>query len=54
MNHDDILNAYADADWAGDMTDSKSNSGYPFKLFGGSISWASRKQQCVSLSTEAE
>jgi hypothetical protein len=56
MNHDDnILIGHADADWAGDVTDRESNSGYLFKLFGGSISWANRKQQCVSLpSTEAE
>jgi hypothetical protein len=56
MNHDDnILIGYVDADWVGDVTDRKSNSGYLFRLFGGSISWSSRKQQCVSLSsTEAE
>jgi hypothetical protein len=55
MNHDNILIGYVDADCAGDVTDRKLNSGYLFKLFGGRISWASRKQQCVSLSsTEAE
>jgi hypothetical protein len=44
MNHDDnILIGNADADWAGDdVTDRKSNSGYLFKLFGGSISSAGR------------
>ena len=46
---------YADADWAGNVTDRKSTSGYIFKYNGGTISWSSRKQSCVSLSsTEAE
>lgn len=51
----DELLGYADADWAQDITDRKSHSGYVFKLHGGTISWACRKQACVSLSsTEAE
>ncbi len=46
---------YADADWAGGRVDRKSNSGYLFRIYGGTISWGSRKQQCVALSsTEAE
>lgn len=46
---------YCDADWAEDVSDRKSNTGYLFKLFGGTISWCSRKQTCVALSsTEAE
>ena len=46
---------YSDADWAGDIDDRKSTSGYLFKLSGASISWRSRKQSCVALSTaEAE
>lgn len=50
-----ILNGYADANWAEDRFDRKSNSGYVFQLNGGTISWACRKQTCVSLSsTEAE
>ncbi|XP_049294175.1 uncharacterized protein LOC125769485 [Anopheles funestus] len=48
------LEAYVDADWAGDHQDRKSNSGFIFHV-GGPISWAVRKQQCVTLlSTEAE
>lgn len=46
---------YSDANWAEDRTDRKSNSGYVCFLGGGTISWACRKQSCVSLSsTEAE
>ncbi|KXJ76472.1 hypothetical protein RP20_CCG009564 [Aedes albopictus] len=49
------LQGYADADWAGNVKDRKSNSGYLFRLGGGLISWCARKQACVALSsTEAE
>ena len=46
---------YSDADWAGDVGDRKSTSGYIFLLGGAAISWKSSKQTCVALSTaEAE
>lgn len=46
---------YADADWAGSYDDRKSYTGYMFMLAGGSITWESRKQQTVALSsTEAK
>ena len=46
---------YSDADRAGDVSDRKSTSGFVFNLVGGPISWASKKQSSVSLSTsEAE
>ncbi|XP_076638812.1 uncharacterized protein LOC143350676 [Colletes latitarsis] len=49
------LIGFADADWAQDRNDRKSNSGYLYQFAGASISWACRKQPCVSLSsTEAE
>lgn len=49
------LVGHADADWAECRTDRKSNSGFVFKFNGGTVSWACRKQSCVSLSTaEAE
>ena len=49
------LIGFADADWAGDVTDRRSTSGYVFCLSGGAISWRSKKQDCVALSTaEAE
>lgn len=49
------LIGFADADWAEDPTDRKSTSGYVFQFNGATISWASRKQSLVALSsTEAE
>lgn len=46
---------YADANWAENANDRKSNSCYVMKLYGGEVSWSCRKQNCVSLSsTEAE
>lgn len=49
------LIAYTDSDYAGDLDDRKSTSGYVFLLGGGVISWVSKKQPVVSLSTtEAE
>lgn len=46
---------FSDSDWAGDVKDRKSTSGYCFSLNGGLISWRSSKQSCVALSTaEAE
>lgn len=46
---------YSNADWSGDAADRKSTSGYVFKMVGGPISWGSKKQSSVSLSTsEAE
>ena len=46
---------FSDSDWAGDLDDSKSTSGYIFQVGGTAISWKSRKQSCVALSTaEAE
>ena len=42
---------YSDADWAGDPSDRKSTSGYIFMFSDGPISWSSKKQKCVALST---
>ena len=52
---DTELHGYSDADWGGCLKSRKSTSGYVFKLCGGPISWASRKQTVVAKSTcEAE
>jgi hypothetical protein len=49
------LQGYSDSDWAGSVTDRKSTSGCCFSLGSGMISWFSRKQNSVVLSTtEAE
>ena len=49
------LLAYTDSDYAGDLKDRKSTSGYLFVLSSGAVSWASKKQPVVTLSTtEAE
>jgi len=49
-----ILEGYSDADW-GAGEDRKSISGYIFSLAGGAISWSSKKQSTMALSTtEAE
>lgn len=49
------LIGYSDADWAGDHNDRRSTTGYIFKLAECPISWSSKKQQTVALSTtEAE
>ncbi|KAG2807523.1 Retrovirus-related Pol polyprotein from transposon TNT 1-94 [Phytophthora cactorum] len=42
---------YSDADWASDLADRKSTSGYTFMLMGAPVSWGSKKQSSVSLST---
>ena len=47
--------AISDADWAGDTGGRKSTSRYMFCIAGGPMSWQSKKQSTVALSTvEAE
>eukprot|EP00253_Pinus_taeda_P032694 PITA_32694 len=49
------LIGYTDSDWAGSVDDQKSTSGYVFHMGSGAISWASKMQPIVALSTaEAE
>ena len=49
------LIGYTDSDWVGSVDDRKSTSGYVFHMGSGAISWASKKQSIVALSTaEAE
>eukprot|EP00253_Pinus_taeda_P019611 PITA_19611 len=49
------IHGFVDADWARDLDQRRSTSGYVFNLFGGAVSWMSKKQSVVALSTtEAE
>jgi hypothetical protein len=49
------FNIFCDADWASDATDQKSVSSYVITMAGGAVSWSSKKQTSVALSTaEAE
>ena len=49
------LKVYADADWAGDVDDRHSTSGNACIMANGAVSWMSKKQPVVALSTaEAE
>ena len=42
---------FSDADWAGDISDRKSTTGYVFFNAEGAVQWGSKKQTCVALST---
>lgn len=43
--------AYSDSDYAGDLDDRRSTSGYVFMMGSGAVSWSSKKQAMVTLST---
>ena len=45
------LSGYADADWAGDMTTRKSTLGYMFQIGKSTVSWRSKHQSIVALSS---
>jgi hypothetical protein len=50
-----VLDGYTDADMAGDIDSRKSTSGYLITFAGGAVSWQSKLQKCIALSTtEAE
>jgi hypothetical protein len=49
------LMAFIDSDYAGDLNDQRSTSGFVFMMGSGAVSWSSKKQTVVALSTtEAE
>ena len=51
-NSEDVrVHGFVDFDWVGDIDSRLSTSGYVFRLFGGAISWMSRKQFVVALSS---
>ena len=47
----DVLVGYSDADWAGNTNDRKSTSGGCFYVGNNLVSWMSKKQNSISLST---
>eukprot|EP00253_Pinus_taeda_P013731 PITA_13731 len=52
---DVILSGYIDSNWADSVDDRKSTVGYVFSLGSGVVTWISKKQQAVAISsTEAE
>ena len=50
-DHDFTLSGYTDVDWAGSVSNSKSTSRCCFSLGSAMISWQSRKQSSIALST---
>jgi len=53
--HLQMLSAFTDADWAGCRDTRRSTAGYLFNIGSGAISWQSKRQSVVALSTcEAE
>lgn len=49
------IHGFVDSDWVGDVDRRRSTSAYVFTMFGGAISWMSKRQPVVALSTtEAE
>jgi len=49
------IHGYTDSDWGNDTMDRRSVTGWVFKLYGGAVSWQSRKQRTPALSSvEAE
>lgn len=50
-----LVHAYCDADWGSEIDERKSRSGFVILMAGGAVSWLSKKQSIVALSsTEAE
>ena len=48
------MTGYSDSDWAGNPDDRKSTSGYAFNIGSGVVSWSSKKQPTISLSSTEE
>ena len=49
--YDVQLGGYFDSDWAENLDDRKSTSGYAFDIGLGAVSWSNKKQPTVSLSS---
>lgn len=49
------LTGFSDSDWAADLDLRRSTTGYLFTIYGGAISWCTKRQPTIVLSTtEAE
>ncbi|GKD12546.1 hypothetical protein Tco_1196953, partial [Tanacetum coccineum] len=46
-----VIEGYSDASWIDNIEDHSSTSGWVLFLIGGDISWASKKQTCITSST---
>nr|GEZ86925.1 zinc finger, CCHC-type [Tanacetum cinerariifolium] len=51
VGYPSMLEGYSDASWINHVEDSSSTSGWVFLLRGDAISWASKKQTCITGST---
>nr|GEU39416.1 hypothetical protein [Tanacetum cinerariifolium] len=51
VGYPSVLEGYSDASWINHVEDSASTSGWVFLLWGGAISWAFKKQTCITSST---
>ena len=51
LGYPSVLEGYSDASWISNGEDHSSTSGWIFLLGGGAISWASKKQTCITNST---
>ena len=53
LGPDRVINVhgFVDADWVRDLDHRRSTSGCVFNLFGGAISWMSKRQVVIALST---
>nr|GEZ02628.1 zinc finger, CCHC-type [Tanacetum cinerariifolium] len=51
VGYPSMLEGYSDASWINHVEDSSSTSGWVFLIRRGSISWASKKQTCITGST---
>ncbi|KAH9659333.1 hypothetical protein KPL70_023823 [Citrus sinensis] len=50
-DYPEVLEGYSDANWVTNTKDNKSTSGWIFTIAGGTVSWASKKQTCITHST---
>eukprot|EP00253_Pinus_taeda_P032596 PITA_32596 len=50
-SHSNAAKCYSDSDWAGNLDDRRSITRYAFSIGSGVISWSSRKQRTVALSS---